>query len=191
MRRCLEVASKLSVLAVDREHMELEKLLHGSYVDWQGLDAGLSLDHLEKELQPVTAKRGPEEQQRTDQRFRVTHYSRLISPHEVDAWCAVGQEVVNILEYAEPPVTDLEGTLAQYGPPERMLADQRFAIGMRVWDYVYASRGITFSIGEPYAPAPPSPRIAVFIQLYAATSLQSYVTEVGSGVTTEPNVWPE
>ena len=171
--------------------MELSKVLSGSYEEWQGLAPDLSMADLEMNLQPVKAVRGPEEQQRTYQRFHVTHYSRPVPPHKVDAWCAVGQEMVNILECAEPLMPDLEGTLKQYAPPDLLLPDLRYAAGMRVWDYVYPSRGITFSIGEPFPPAPPSPRRAIFLQLFPAASIQFYLTDVGSGIAVRPDVWPE
>lgn len=171
--------------------MHLSKILSGSYEEWQGLAPDLSVVELEMNLRPVKAMRESEEQQRTYQRFHVTHYSRPVPPHKVDAWCAVGQEMVNILECVEPLMPDLEGTLKQYGPPDLLLPDLRYAAGMRVWDYVYPSRGITFSIGEPFPPAPPSPRRAIFLQLFPAASIQFYLTDVGSNIAVRPDVWPE
>jgi hypothetical protein len=171
--------------------MVLNEVLSGIYQEWQGLDPNLPLVNLKEELLPIADIRGPEELTRTYQRFNVTHFSRPVPPEEVDAWCVVGQGAVSILEYADPPMRDLEGTLQQYGPPELVLTDQRYAVGMRVQDYLYASRGICISIGEPFPPAPTYPRRAVYLQLFPASSVQFYLTDIGSGVATKPNVLPE
>ena len=170
--------------------MTLTRLFDGEYDDWQGLKPHLSLPELRKELEPVQSVRGPEVQSRTYQQFNVTHFSRYSPPTEVDAWSTVGQETVNILEFSEPPMRDLEATLTEFGTPELLLEDQRYAAGMRVKDYVYAGRGICFSVGEPFPPAPSLPRRAVFLQLFPASSVQFYVTDIGTGVPTGPRSLP-
>jgi hypothetical protein len=167
--------------------MTLRDLFNGAYDNWQGLTPDLAVRRLEQDLQPISAARGPEEQPRANQRFLVIHYSRPTSPKEIDVWSAIGQAFVRVVEYADPPMADLEGTLARYGAPDVLLADQRYAAGMRVWDHIYAARGITFAVGEPYPPAAPAPRRAVFLQIYPAGSVQFYMTEIGSGAATRPN----
>ena len=61
----------------------------------------------------------------------------------------------------------------------------RFAEGSAVREYVFASRGLTLSIAEPY-PSVAKPRIVLHAQLYRAASPEYYLRYIGPGPELQP-----
>jgi len=75
---------------------------------------------------------------------------------------------------------------AQLGHPDREGPGRFLQSGATTTEYVYAGRGLAFTVAESYD-QPPSfaPRLAA-IQLFAATDLRTFVLELGGNDTTGP-----
>jgi hypothetical protein len=153
----------------------LGEALAGRLVGWRGLgaldEAALRAELGELERDPVVRPRGA-------RGFQV------LRAGEVEAWFPGGSETAATVEFA--PAADLDGEelLADLGEPELVLDSNHFAVGAVVSDYVYAARGITVSVAQPFEDGA---RSVVYVQLYAPTTTQAYVTEIGqSGEQIQP-----
>ncbi len=120
--------------------------------------------------------------------FTILRAPRAGSATELEAWIITGQSTVTSFEYRPGADVDSAAVLADLGEPEHVLDSRHLVIGAVVRDHIHANRGITVSVAQPYEPEPaPSDPYIIFVQLYAPTSIQGYVTRVGqSGLEIRP-----
>jgi hypothetical protein len=170
--------------------MSVRNVLNGDLNTWHGLPATETIASLTDELQPAARVLGPEERRRGDQRFVCTVFERPIAPTRVEAWVVVGEANVALLECDDPPATALDDTLRQYGPPDIVLSDRRFVPDAMVRELVYARRGVTFSVAEPFENASAPARRLVHLQLFSATTLEHYLTDIGASGDARPKTHP-
>jgi hypothetical protein len=147
----------------------------GQLAGWQGLGDGLDEAALRAELgAEFTREETP--RPRAGRGFVVMHGERATPPERIDAWFPLGGGGAATVEFAPPAELDGEALLAGLGAPELVLGSNHFEPGAVVEDQVHAGRGITLAVAEPFEPGP---RRVVHVQLYAPTTAQRYVTEVG------------
>jgi len=94
----------------------------------------------------------------------------------VDVWFALGSAEAATVEFRPPQDLDHAALLADLGEPELVLDSNHFEVDAVVQDEVHAARGITVAVAEPFERGP---RRVVHVQLYAPTTADSYVAEVG------------
>lgn len=165
----------------------MNPLKNAIFGDWinGGLTGHETQADVETALQPY-AVHGPEEKTRMSQRFTVLTYTRPTAPAQVEVWFRVGSPYVALIEYDNPAVQNLARTLETLDPPELALKNKRFRAGYMVRELVYARHGITLSLAEPFdLTDEPHPKV-IHVQLYPATTLQFYVTEIGAGQEIRP-----
>jgi hypothetical protein len=168
----------------------LEEILRGDLVGWRGLPSGVTPEAIRAELGPAAGTRPPGEAIRASRRFLVTVMTRPEPPKSVSVWVEAGRTDVAIVELDEPFVEDLEGTLPRLGSPDLVLTDRRFALGAQVRVHVWSRRGLGLSIAEPFEPDP-APRRVLNLELFAATTPESYLTAVDRGAELLPKTHPE
>lgn len=172
--------------------MSVREVVVGCLKNWHGLGP-TTLQELAASLVPVTSQFPPEVRYRTYQRFLVHVFERPEPPRLVEAWCSWETAVVSIVEYDEPPVCELDGVLAAYGEPERVLPDCRYVVGARVYDRVYPSRGITLSVAEHFATSAnpiASHAKLVHVQLFAPCTIETYITDIATPPGAHPHAYP-
>jgi hypothetical protein len=147
----------------------------GRLAGWQGLTDGLDEAALRSEL-GADFTRDATPRPRAGRGFVVLHGRRTAPPEQVDAWFPLDGDAAATVEFAPPAGLDAEALLADLGAPELVLGSNHFAAGAVVEDQVHAARGITLAVAEPFEPGP---RRVVHVQLYAPTTAQRYMTEVG------------
>ncbi len=170
--------------------MSLKDALSGELNSWQGLPATETVESLMAQLQPVERVAEPQVRVRTYQRFMGTVFERSVAPTRVEAWVVYGAEQVALIEYDDPPVFALEETLRGYGEPDMVLSDQHFVADAMVHELIYAQRGITFSVAEPFEPLDKAERRLVHLQLFPATTLARYLTDIGVSTDARPKTNP-
>ena len=116
-------------------------------------------------------------------------FERPRAPTRVETWVLLGETTVALLECDGPPAPALDETLRQYGQPDIVLSDQRFVADAMVRELVYARRGVTFSVAEPFEPASGPTRL-VHLQLFPATTLERYLTDIGASADARPQTHP-
>ena len=155
----------------------LSQALAGDVAAWRGEQIALDALDARWAEDPVPQPRGV-------RAFRVLHGTRDAPPLAVDAWIPMGSEEVASIDFAPAAPVDLAGL----GEPERVLDSNHFEVGAVVSDRLFADRGVTLSVAEPFDGGEPS---VVRVQLYAATTPQEYVTEIGqTGVALRPSAPP-
>jgi hypothetical protein len=169
--------------------MTLNEVLDGELEGWRGLPRR-DVAELSQSVGPVRGVRAPAEAVRASRRFQVSVIERTETPHEVEAWVEVGARHVAFVEYDDPGVVSLERTLESLGAPDLTLADRRFVDDATVRDYVFARRGITVSIAEPFDGVR-RPRQAIHVLLFPATTPETYLTDIDRGTESSPKTHPE
>ena len=170
--------------------MSLQSVLQGDLTGWRGLPDDLTRATLAEALAPVTRVGPSEERVRTYQRWTATPVERAVPPEQVEAWAVFGQAAVSLLEWDDPPVTDLPATLESLGSPDLLLQDRRFVAGGRVAEYVYARRGLALAVATPFPGAATTAPWAVHLQVFPATTTQFYLTDIGPGPDPRPQTLP-
>lgn len=153
-----------------------ENVLRGDFEGWHGLPEGTDLDSILAALRPLDSVAPPVERVRGVRRFLVVDVTRTLAPRNVEIWCDIDGRTVLAVDIDHPGIDPAQLAM-QLGPPELTLPDRRFASGGLAIEHVYASRGVTASVVEPFDPG--APRRVDFLQLYAAMSTAGYLTEVG------------
>ena len=146
----------------------------GRLVGWQGLERGLDEAAVRAQL-GAELTRDPVVRPRAARGYVVLHGRRAAPPERIDALIPAGAAEVALVEF-EPAGLDTEALLADLGAPELVLDSNHFQAGAVVEDHVHAARGITVAVGTPFEPGP---RRIVYVQLYASTTTQRYVTDLG------------
>lgn len=154
----------------------LAEALAGRLVGWQGLAGGLDEAALRAELGAELTP-DPTPRPRAARGYVVLRGRRPTPPEEVDAWLPLGSGVAATVEFEPPAGLDGEALLADLGAPELVLDSNHFQAGAVVEDHVHAGRGITISVGEPFEAG--QPRRIAYVQLYAPTTPEHYVTDIG------------
>jgi hypothetical protein len=165
---------------------KLKEVLAGRLLGWQGLSGSETLATLTEALQPLQQVKDPVPGERLSHRFQLTVFERPAPPQHVESWVLYGQEHVTLIEYDDPPAQDLVGALEAFEPPELTLENKRTAAGAAVREYVYAHRGLTLSVAEPYAWSGQRGLTAVHLQLYRAGSAEYYLSYIGTGPEIRP-----
>jgi hypothetical protein len=168
-----------------------EAVLRGELDGWQGLPAGVTPESLGRELGPVADVRPPGEAMRASRRFTVTVVERPAPPKRVLAWVEAGRTDIAIIDVEEPRVVDLDGVLQRFGRPDLLLSDRRFAPDAQVREWVYARRGLAFSIAEPFESPGSRGRHTVHLELFEAMTPETYITAVDRGAELLPKTHPE
>lgn len=169
--------------------MTLDDVLRGELEGWRGLPQR-DVAELSRSMGPVRGVREPAEAIRASHRFKVSVIERAEAPHDVEAWVEVGSRHVAFVEYDDPADISLERTVEILGKPDLTLADRRFAEDATVRDYVFARRGITVSIAEPFSGVS-RPPLAIHVLLFAATTPETYLTDIDRGTESSPKTHPE
>jgi len=162
----------------------MENVLRGDFTGWHGLPPGTTLDAVLAALAPARKSGPPRERVRGPRRHLVVAVERDAPPAEIEIWCGIDGRTVESIEL-EPAGIDGDAVLAQLGEPELRLPDERFAEGGMATEHVYASRGVTASIVQPFDAA--QPRRVGYLQLYGATGLSEYLTEIGVAAHPRPH----
>jgi hypothetical protein len=147
----------------------------GRLVGWQGLSGGLDEAALRSEL-AAEFTRDPTPRPRAARGYVVLHGRRATPPEQVDAWFPLGADEAATVEFEPPGDLDAEALLGDLGDPDLVLDSRHFEAGAVVEDHVHAGRGITIAVAQPFEPGP---RRVVHVQLYAATTPERYVSDVG------------
>jgi hypothetical protein len=109
-------------------------------------------------------------------------FERPVAPPRVELWVLLGEAHVALLECDDPPATALDKTVRQNG--------QRFVPDAMVRELVYARRGVTFSVAEPFETTSGTVRRLVHLQLFPATTLECYLTDIGASADARPKTHP-
>ena len=170
--------------------MTLKDALHGELSSWEGLPETETIESLAEQFQPVERIGMPQESQRTYRQFTSTIFERSVAPTRVEAWVVYGEEHVALVEYEDPPVLKLEETLREYGEPDLIRSDERFEADATVREHIYARRGITLSVAEPFEAYGGGERRLVHVQLFPATTLETYLADIGVSAHARPKTNP-
>ena len=166
---------------------QLERVIAGHLAFWQGLSGSETVETVMPALQPVIRVEGPIREERTTYLCEVTRFRRSRAPVQIEAWVLLGQPSVTLLEYDNPIVHDLEGTLRALGKPALVAESKnKFAKGAVVMEYVFAGRGLSLSIAEPANAIESKQRSAVHVQLFRAESAEYYIQYIGAGPELRP-----
>jgi hypothetical protein len=171
--------------------MSLKDVLRGELGAWRGLPATETIESLTAQLQPLERVVQPEVRPRTYRRFLCSVFERPIAPSPIEAWVVYGERRVALVEYDDPPALALDDTLREYGAPDIIVSDVRFAADAMVREHIYARRGITFSVADPFEATTKLERRLVHLQLFPATTLESYLTDIGVSDAARPKTNPE
>jgi hypothetical protein len=147
----------------------------GRLVGWDGLAHSLDEGALRSEL-AARFTREPIPRPRGARGYVVLHGEREAPAKEIEAWFPVDSDEAAMVEFKPPTDIDDEALLADLGEPELILGSNHFEVGAVVRDHVHASRGITVAVAEPFDAGP---QRVVYVQLYAPTTAQAYVSDVG------------
>ncbi|MFI5385013.1 MAG: hypothetical protein ACHQ50_02735 [Fimbriimonadales bacterium] len=172
---------------MSKKTIGIEEVVTGDVTGWRGLPAQIGLRSVVVALSPVEDLREPREATRTYRRCWHSDIRRASPPSPVEVWEEWDHSTVFLIEWDDPPVANLDGTLRELGFPELILKDRRVAIGMTVEEHVYAERGLTLSIGDPYPGSEEKRRRCTHLQLYQNISLQRFLTEIGTGPDISPH----
>ena len=170
--------------------MTLKDALNGELSSWKGLSGTETIESLTEQLQPVDRISAPEARQRTYRRFTCSIFERSVAPVRVEAWVVYGEDGVALIEYKDPPAFPLEETLREFGEPDLIRSDDRFAADATVREYIYARRGVTFSVAEPFEASGRGERRVTHVQLFPATTLELYLSDIGVSADARPNTNP-
>ncbi len=159
--------------------MDLKAVLDGDLDSWEGLTGAETLDCLRREFAPLRHEYHAIERTRTYQRYKVTVFERFVAPYLIKTWFALGSSKASLIEYDNPPIQNMEYMMEACGEPELILSDKRYAAGAIVREYIYARRGLTLSIAEPFASSVNMDRRIIHLQLFPPSTLESYMIEIG------------
>jgi len=147
----------------------------GRLVGWDGLADGLDEGALRSEL-AAEFTREPLPRPRGARGYVVLHGEREEPAKQIEVWLPVNSNEATTVEFRPPTGVEDDALLADLGEPELILGSNQFEVGAVVRDHVHAARGITVAVAEPFDAGP---RRVVYVQLYAPTTPQAYVTDVG------------
>lgn len=163
--------------------MDLTCILHGDFPSWQGLPPGVRLDDVLHALQPVEKVEPPYVAGRI-RRERVTEARRAEPPSRVRIWCAWEGDAVTAIECEGAlQEVNLAAILQALGAAEVIARDRRIVAGARFTEHVYASRGLTLEVTEPFDGRAP---FLNGFTLYVPADAGTYLAEIGSGPTPAP-----
>ncbi len=164
----------------------LREAIAGRFARWRGLTGAETVDTVLQAAGPGASAASPVEAERIGKRFTLAAVERGEAPQRVEAWTLYGQDHVTLVEFADPVIAGLAETLRTLGAPVYVAqSETRFAEGGVVFDHVFAGRGLTLSIAEPYVGSS-YPRRAVWAQLYRAASAEYYRRYIGPGPELRP-----
>lgn len=159
----------------------------GMLLSWHGLAGTESVEAVLEALGPLKKVHAAVDSERQQQRFRLIVVEREVPPHRIELWILHGERTITLVEYDDPLLQDVEALLKVYRDPDILLEDKRTARGAVVKEYVYASRGITLSVAEPYLGAEQKSREIVHVQLYRSGSVKFYWRYIGPGFELHPS----
>jgi hypothetical protein len=158
----------------------------GMLMSWHGLAGTETVEAVLEALGPFSKVYEAVDSERQQQRFRLIVVEREVPPHRIELWTLHGERTITLLEYDDPLLQDVEAVLKVYGDPDILLEDKRTAQGAVVREYVYASRGLTLSVAEPYPGSKQKSREVVHVQLYRSGSANYYWRYIGPGFELRP-----
>jgi hypothetical protein len=158
----------------------IENALRGDFHDWHGLPDGTDLETVLAALRPFDSAAAPVERIRGPRRSLVV----AVEPGPIEIWCELDGITVRSIELEAPGIA-ADALERQLDPPELTLPDRRFAAHGVATEHVFASRGVTASIVQPFDPS--APRRVGYLQLYAAMSATEYLTEIGVAAHARPH----
>jgi hypothetical protein len=165
---------------------DLQVALAGRLADWRGLIGIETIKTVSDALQSLKEAHPMVESERMTKRFRRSVFECYTPPLHIEAWVLCNQEHLTLVEYDDPVLQDLEESLQILGTPELVLENKRTAESAYVKELVYAGRGITLSIAEPYRWSKMTSRRAVHVQLYRGSSVDYYWRYIGPGPQLRP-----
>jgi hypothetical protein len=167
--------------------MTLSDAIAGMLIDWQGITDTETIENVLKTLRPFKKVHEAIDSERQQHRFRLIAVEREVPPYRIELWILHGEKTITLVEYDAPSIQDMEAVLKGYGAPDLVLQDKRTARGAGVKEYVYAGRGITLSIAEPYPWSEQKTREVVHVQLYRSGSVNYYWRYIGPGFELHPS----
>jgi len=165
---------------------KISDVIQGNYFHWEGLNGDESRELIDEALLPYISKTKLEIRNRKSQRFMVMNYIRKVAPTVIETWSKYGEETIALIEYDNSLSIDVEKTLAVFAKPDATMDSYRYRDGFLVMEYIYSSRGITFSVAEPYPGEKNKSMEIIHLQLYQSTDLQYYLTDIGYGEEIRP-----
>lgn len=150
----------------------------GRWVDWNGLPGGVTVSQVYRSLRAQSAPSGPKVPAMTAARLGRRS---LLKGEEggIRVWADPAGEVA-MIEIIDPASVQPTATvIAALGPPEREGAGRHLRMGVTTTEYVYAARGLALTVGESYDEPPSFPPRFVLAQLFAPTTMQGFVLELG------------
>ena len=168
----------------------IAEALRGELSGWRGLDDE-TVGTLTDAMAPVGAVIGPVYAERRLGRFDKFTITRTTEPVEIEVWVPGGAAAVALVEFDDPPTSDVDALLDDLGAPEDVQHNQRRRTGMLVDEYVYASRGLSLSVATPFAhvgvtPIPRGTRQIVHVQLFRRTTVDEWRTGIGAVIPLRP-----
>ena len=163
--------------------MDLTSILRGDFPSWHGLPSGVRPDDVLRALQPLEGIE-PAYVAGRIVRERVTEVRRAEPPSRVRIWCAWEGDAVTAIECdGAPQPANLAAMLDALGAAEMITRDRKLVEGGQIAEHVYASRGLTLDVTEPFDGR--APFLSGFT-LYLPADAGKYLAEIGSGPTPMP-----
>jgi len=167
---------------------DLGDAIAGILIGWQGVAGTETIESVLETLKPFKNVHEAVDSERQQQRFRFIVVEREVPPYRIELWILHGEKTITLIEYDDPSIQDVEAVLKGYGTPDLVLEDKRTARGAGVKEYVYAARGITLSVAEPYDGSEQKSRQIIHVQLYRAGSVDYYWRYIGPGFELHPTL---
>ncbi|MFZ1410222.1 MAG: hypothetical protein WAS07_02040 [Micropruina sp.] len=168
----------------------IAEALRGELSGWRGLN-NETVATLTDALAPVGAVIGPTYAERRLGRFDKFTITRQTEPVEIEVWVPGGASAVALVEFDDPPTSEVDALLDSLGAPEDVQHNQRWRTGMLVDEYVYASRGLSLSVATPSAdvgvtPIPRDSRQIVHVQLFRPMTVDEWRAGIGAVIPLRP-----
>lgn len=163
----------------------LAAALRGDVAGWAGLPP-LGEPELRAQV-PARWAWDPAPTPRGARSFRVLRGTRDEAPHSVEAWFA-GEQAATV-EFRPPDGVDAPALLEATGEPELVTDSNHFEPGGYVQEHVHPARGLALAVARPFPDeqGQTGPPWIVYVQLFAPTDVQTYVSAIGrSGTALRP-----
>ena len=170
--------------------MGIVDVMRGDFRDWRGLQEDATVASLAAQLAPIARMSAGAQSLRGQRRFVITTIERPSPPRLIEIWVEFGTNRPVAIEFDDPMVLSLEDTLRWFGPPDLVLSDRWFAAESAIREFVFARRGVALSIAEPLAGAPNTGRSLARVQLFHATTPESFLTNLDRGTEMSPKTHP-
>ena len=154
--------------------------LGGDFSGWTGLAETLTPTAAMNALLPLAPPAPAVALQRMYQQMWMLTLERTGVSERTELWLSHDQQRVLCIEIYEPRGWDVESALAALGTPDLVWRNRCFAPGAAVAEHVFARRGVVLAVARP-VDSPDHARV-FHAQLFAAMSLEDFISEIGPGL---------